>query len=48
MRGIEMSFELFVVTMAHNLKTLDLKSFAMIWVLSISCSHWPSCCSQSL
>jgi hypothetical protein len=31
-----MLFELFVVTMAHNLKTLDLKPVAVIWVSNIS------------
>jgi hypothetical protein len=32
----EMLFELFVVTMAVNLKTLVLKPFFMIWVSNIS------------
>jgi hypothetical protein len=36
MRGIEMMFELFVVTMEVNLKTLILKPFFMIWVSNIS------------
>jgi hypothetical protein len=30
MRGMEMLFELFVVTMAQNIKTLDFKPFAII------------------
>jgi hypothetical protein len=33
---MEMMFELFVATMAMNLKTLILKSFVVIWVSNIS------------
>jgi hypothetical protein len=33
---MEMMFELFVVTMAVNLKTLILKPFVVIWVSNIS------------
>jgi hypothetical protein len=36
---MEMALEPYAVTMAQNLKTLDLKPFAVIWVLSISFSH---------
>jgi hypothetical protein len=36
MRGMEMVFELFVETMAVNLKTLIPKPFIMIWVSNIS------------
>jgi hypothetical protein len=32
MRDMKMLFELFVATMAHDLKTLDLKPFVVIWV----------------
>jgi hypothetical protein len=42
MRGVEMPFERFVVTVAHNFKTIALKPFAMTWVLSTSfrvCIH---------
>jgi hypothetical protein len=31
MRGMKMLFELFVATMAVNLKTLILKPFVVIW-----------------
>jgi hypothetical protein len=33
---MEMLFELFVATMAHNLKTLGLKPLVMIWVSNIN------------
>jgi hypothetical protein len=36
MRGMEMLFELFVVTMELNLKTLISKPFVMIWVSNIN------------
>jgi hypothetical protein len=36
MRGMEMPYELSVVTMAQNSKTLVLKPFAMTWVLNTS------------
>jgi hypothetical protein len=36
MRGMEMLFEIFVVTMVVNFKTLVLKPFVMIWVSNIS------------
>jgi hypothetical protein len=36
MRGIEMLFDLFVETMAVDLKTLISKPFVMIWVSNIS------------
>jgi hypothetical protein len=36
MRGMEMLFELFVETMALNLKTLVSKPFVVIWVSNIS------------
>jgi hypothetical protein len=36
MRGMEMLFELFVATMAVNLKTLTSKPFVVIWVSNIS------------
>jgi hypothetical protein len=36
MREMEMLFELFVATMAVNLKTLVLKPFVMIWVSNFS------------
>jgi hypothetical protein len=40
---MEMLFELFVATMAHNLKTLSLKPFVMIWVSNINflLPMWP-------
>jgi hypothetical protein len=42
-REEEMLFELFVVTMAVNLKTLVSKPFVMIWVSNISflLPMWP-------
>jgi hypothetical protein len=36
MRGMEMLFELFVVTMAVSLKTLVSMPFVVIWVSNIS------------
>jgi hypothetical protein len=36
MRGMEILFELFVATMALNLKTFDSKPFVVIWVSNIS------------
>jgi hypothetical protein len=36
MRGTEMSYERFAVTMARNLETLISKPFAMTWVLNTS------------
>jgi hypothetical protein len=36
MRGMGMLFELFVATMALNLKILDSKPFVMIWVWNIN------------
>jgi hypothetical protein len=38
-RDMEMLFEIFVATMAHNLKTLYLKPYVMIWVSNINFPH---------